>query len=115
MLTAQNVLAVARSKSKPTPHPYGYHSDSHLKTEDLKFLEDYEKRCFRYFWEQWNERTGLVLDRARIDGAPSIHIGSIAATGFGLTAFCIGAEHGWVPRDQARNRVLTSLRFLQRR
>ncbi|HEX4166079.1 MAG TPA: glucoamylase family protein, partial [Bryobacteraceae bacterium] len=46
---------------------------------------------------------------------PSIHIGSIAATGFGLTAFCIGAEHGWVPRDQARNRVLTSLRFLQRR
>ena len=115
VITAQNALAAAKSAPKrPISHPFGYHSDSHLKPEDLKFLEDYEKRCFRYFWEQWSDRTGLVMDRARMDGAPSIHIGSIAATGFGLTAFCIGAEHGWVPRDQARNRVLTTLRFLER-
>ncbi len=87
---------------------------ANLKPEELRFLEDYEKCCFRYFWEQWDDRTGLILDRARLDGAPSSHVGSIAATGFGLTALCIGVEHGWVPREQARNRVLTSLRFLGR-
>ena len=85
---------------------------NHLTSEERQFLEEYEKRCFRYFWEQWDDRTGLYMDRARIDGAPSSVTGSLAATGFGLTALCIGAEHGWVPRNQARIRVLATLRFL---
>ncbi len=83
-----------------------------LAAEDLQFLEDYEKRCFRYFWEQWNDRTGLYLDRARMDGDPSSEVASVAATGFGLTALCIGAERGWVSREQARTRALTTLRYL---
>ena len=85
---------------------------ANLKPEDRQFVEDYGKRCFRYFWEQWSDRTGLYMDRARMDGAPSSHAGSIAATGFGLTALCIGVERGWVPREQARTRVITTLRFL---
>lgn len=52
------------------------------------------------------------MDRARMDGSPSTYVGSIAATGFGLTALCIGAEHGWVRREQARTRVLITLRYL---
>ena len=56
--------------------------------------------------------TGIVMDRARSDGAQSgNHVGSLAATGFGLTALCIGAHRGWVPREQARTRVLTTLRY----
>ena len=85
---------------------------SKLKADDLQFLEDYEKRCFRYFWEQWNQHTGLVMDRARIDGSASSYVASSAATGFGLAALCIGAEHGWAPREQVRLRVLTTLRYL---
>ena len=85
---------------------------SSLSSDDRRFLEDYEKRCFRYFWEQWDEHTGLFMDRARIDGAPASHVGSIAATGFGLSALCVGAERGWVSREQARVRVLATLRFL---
>ncbi len=42
-------------------------------------------------------------------------VASIASTGFGLTALCIGAERGWVRRDQARERVLTTLKFFARR
>ncbi len=114
LVAARSALAAVPRKPRPISHPYGYRSESHLAASDLKFLEDYEQRSFRYFWDQWNETTGLVLDRARMDGAPSSRVGSIAATGFGLTAFCIGAEHGWVPREQARNRVLTTLRFFGR-
>jgi hypothetical protein len=83
-----------------------------LKPEDRQFLEDLAHRSFQYFWDHWNPRTGLVLDRARMDGAANGNVGSTAATGFGLTAFCIGAENGWVPKEQARVRVLTTLRFL---
>ncbi len=83
-----------------------------LKPEDKKFLEDLAHRSFQYFIDHWNPRTGLVLDRARMDGSANTNVASTAATGFGLTAFCIGAEHGWLTKEQARLRVLSTLRFL---
>ena len=83
-----------------------------LKADDRDFLEDYAKRCVRYFWEQADPRTGIVMDRARNDGSHSgSNVGSSAATGFGLSALCIGASRGWLPRDQVRNRVLVTLRY----
>src|SRR4051812_39494891 len=62
-------------------------SSSALKPDERQFLEDYAKRCVRYFWEQANEHTGIVMDRAKNDGARSgDNVGSSAATGFGLSA-----------------------------
>ena len=84
---------------------------------DVELLEDLSHRAFRYFIEQADAGTGLVLDRARTSGEahapghPSHRIASSAATGFGLTALCAGAERGWVTRAEARGRVLTTLRF----
>jgi hypothetical protein len=82
---------------------------------DRAFIEDLEHRSFDYFWEQADPGTGLVLDRARVDGGrakgPSRDIASTAATGFGLTAICIGAERGWVPKPEAADRVRATLRF----
>ena len=87
--------------------------------QDEKFLEDLERRSFQYFWEQSDPRTGLVLDRARTDGSPHDerhrNTASIAATGFGLTALCIASERGWVKRDEARERVRSSLSFFAER
>jgi hypothetical protein len=111
LVAAQEALASSladRSGARPFPGNPGIN----LKAEDRRFLEDYQKRCFRYFWDQWNNRTGLFLDRARMDGAPASQVSSLAATGFGLTALCIGTEHGWVTRQAARERVLTTLRYL---
>ena len=54
-------------------------------------------------------------DRARTDNSPldenHRNVGSIAATGFGLTALCIGAERGWITSAQARERSRITLRF----
>ena len=110
-LAAPFASASATHRTPVALHSSRKFSSPALKAEDLHFVEDYEKRCFRYFWEQWDQHTGLFMDRARFDGAPSSRIASIAATGFGLTALCIGVEHGWVSREQARARVLTTLRF----
>ena len=86
-----------------------------LAREDDAFLEDLSRRSFQFFWEQANTSTGLVLDRARTDGSPHVenrrHFASIASTGFGLTALCIAAERKWIDPAEARNRVLTTLRF----
>jgi hypothetical protein len=82
---------------------------------DRAFIEDIEHRTFVYFWEQADHGTGLVLDRARVDGGrakgPSRDIASTAATGFGLTAICIGAERGWVSKKEAAERVRATLEF----
>jgi hypothetical protein len=86
-----------------------------ITQQDRAFLEDLEHRAFLYFWEQTDSSTGLVLDRASADGGrakgPSRDIASLAATGFGLTAICIGAEHGWITREQAQTRVRNTLQF----
>jgi hypothetical protein len=88
-----------------------------LTRDDEAFLEDLSRRAFRYFLDHADARTGLVLDRARTsgeappEGHPSRRVASSAATGFGLTALCVGAERGWVSREEATRRVLTTLRF----
>jgi hypothetical protein len=90
---------------------------THLSASDEAFLEDLSRRAFRYFQDHADAVTGLVLDRARTDGAahdaehPSHNITSSAATGFGLTALCIAAERGWISRTEARERVRRTLRF----
>src|SRR5215472_2037407 len=86
-----------------------------LSPHDREFVEDMERRAVLYFWEQGDRGTGLVSDRAGADGGrakgSSRDVASIAATGFGLTAICIGIEHGWIPRDQGIERVRATLRF----
>ncbi len=86
---------------------------SKLSKEDDAFLEDLSHRCFRFFWEQANPKTGLVRDRALADSAePDPRPwASSAATGFGLTGLCIAAERGWITRADARDRVLATLRY----
>ena len=76
------------------------------KAAESAVLEDVQERTFRYFWDLANPRNGLVPDRA-----PTPSFSSIAAVGFGLTAYAIGAERGYVTRAQARSRTLTTLRF----
>ena len=70
------------------------------------FLDTLSRRTFDFFWETTNPRNGLTPDRW-----PSKSFSSVAAVGFALTAYPIGVERGWVTRDAARERILTTLRF----
>jgi hypothetical protein len=96
---AQNSLAL-------TPPRYP------LAPEDDRFLNEVEQACFLYFWEQGNAKTGMVQDRANVHGANPGIVASIAATGFGLTALCIGAHRGFVAPAAAEERVFAALNFL---
>lgn len=87
-----------------------------LAPQDKAFLEDLSHRCFLYFWEQSDARTGLAPDRALVVGLPVTgrrrNVANVAATGFGLTAICIGMAHHWITKRQARQRILLTLNFL---
>ncbi len=74
---------------------------------DDEFLDLVQVLAFDYFWYEANPATGLVRDRSQPGSASSI-----AAVGFGLTALGIGADHGYVTREQAAARTLTTLETL---
>jgi hypothetical protein len=83
-----------------------------LTPEDDAFLEELEKLSFQYFWDQAGSQTGLMRDRCNVTQDDNSIVASIAATGFGLTALCIGQQRGFVSLEDARERVLLALRFL---
>lgn len=71
---------------------------------DVAVLDSLQYRGFLYFWNEANPANGLIKDRSTPGS-----VCSIASTGFGLSAICIAVEHGWITRDAARARVLTTL------
>jgi hypothetical protein len=97
----------ARPKSRATPPVV-----TSLTPEDDQFLEELEKANFLFFWEQANPQTGMVKDRSNVRATDNSVVASIAATGFGLTALCIGEKRGFVSPADARGRALATLRFL---
>jgi len=97
----------------PAQEPIGVLRDTNSEAADAAhsvavdpFFADLEERTFRFFWETGNPRNGLIPDRY-----PTPSFASTAAVGFGLTAYPIGVERGYISRQAARQRVLATLRF----
>ena len=86
-----------------------------LSPEEDQFLNELENANFQFFWEQASPKTGMVKDRCTVQTTDSGVVASIAATGFGLTALCIGEQRKFIPAPAARERVLETLRFLWRK
>ena len=74
-----------------------------LSDQDREFLNEVQRKAFDYFWEGFDPVTGLIADERR--GRRT----SIAHSGFGLSAFCVGVDRGWVSREEACERILRTL------
>lgn len=98
--------AAAVRTPPPQPAATGF---AGFSAEQAGFLDSLSRRTFDFFWERSDPRTGLSPDRW-----PTESFSSVAAIGFALTAYPIGAERGWITRDAARERVMNTLSFLWR-
>src|SRR4051812_29174448 len=87
--------------------PPAQHPTASAPISDAALLDDVQRRSFHFFWDLIDPHTLLVPDRA-----PTPSFSSIAAVGFGLTAYGVGAERGYVTRAQAAERTLATLRSL---
>src|SRR5215469_1562244 len=92
--------ANATAMSAPGP------SASPSPAKDDAFIAELQERTFRWFWDVTPHENGLTPDRW-----PTHTFSSIAAVGYALTAYGIGAERGWITRAQALERTLNTLRF----
>jgi hypothetical protein len=102
------LTAATEQRTRPARPPL----PTSLSKDDGQFLQEMEKANFSYFWEQANPQTGLVKDRCNVRSKDNGVVASIAATGFGLTALCIGEKQKFITLSEARGRVLATLRFL---
>jgi len=111
LLGSWPAFAIEGQNQNPAPNA----TPGGLSQEDDQFLNEVENASFLFFWEQGNPKTGMVKDRCNTHADRPGDASSIAATGFGLTALCIGAQRGFIPTATALERVFTTLRFLWRR
>lgn len=77
-----------------------------LSVEDEMMLDSIQRITFEFFIHEHHPEWGIFKDRAAA-WAPS----SIAATGFGIPCLAIGAERGWIAREDAARIVLNNLQF----
>lgn len=70
---------------------------------DDEFLNLIEKKSFEFFRDHQDKVTGLFADTSGGGDA------SIASTGVGLAALCIGAERGWINKIEAGQRAMRTL------
>jgi hypothetical protein len=109
-IQAGSVFAQSKPAGAAGPSPA-----STLSPGDDQFLNEVENASFLFFWEQGNTKTGMVKDRCNVRANRLGDAASIAATGFGLTALCIGAQRGFINKTEALERVFATLRFLWRK
>jgi hypothetical protein len=106
------IMSALEMQEQPSSPSDGAAGTPALSAEDDQFLNDVEKASFLFFLEQGSPNTGMVKDRCNIHTSDQGGASSIAATGFGLTALCIGEQRGFISRTDALQRVFATLRFL---
>lgn len=97
-------LAPALVTQDDTGNRYQQEVEQLLDMDDAAFVDAVTRETFDYFWQEANPANGLIKDRSTPDS-----VASIAAVGFGLAAIPIGVDRGWIPYDEAYDRVLTTL------
>lgn len=86
--------------------PLALQAQLHGVGRSKRFLDSLQRDTFQYFWALGDNPNGLIPDRH-----PTPSFASIAATGFGLTAYLVGVERGYISRQQAAERTIKTLRF----
>lgn len=87
---------------KVTATPYAMNDD--------QLLTSIQKAIFRYFWDFAHPDCGMARERFATYDRHKVTTGG---TGMGLMTIVVGVERGFVTRDQAAQRVLQILTFLQ--
>ena len=75
---------------------------------DDQFLDMVQEYTLRYFYEYGHPTSGMARERLGSDD-----IVAIGGTGFGIMAMIVGAHRGYITREEAVNRLLKIVSFLQ--
>lgn len=93
---------------------------SSFQTTDLRdeaLLDTVQKHTINYFWEGAEPNSGLARERLHMDDvyltSPKNTV-TTGGSGFGLMALLVGIERGFIPKEEALNRYLKIVDFLEK-
>ncbi|MHC1737244.1 MAG: glucoamylase family protein [Ignavibacteriaceae bacterium] len=74
---------------------------------DEEFLDMVQRATFRFFWDYGHPVSGLT--RERLGSGNTVTSGG---SGFGIMAYLVGIERGFITRESGQERMLKTLNFL---
>lgn len=77
---------------------------------DREALEVLQRDAFRYMWEDADPDSGMAYE-ANFDW--EVRPVAVGGTGFGIAALVVGADRGWISREQAVRRLMKIGLFLR--
>ncbi|MFP5205285.1 MAG: glucoamylase family protein [Acidobacteriota bacterium] len=108
MTASYRVMARTSSLLESAPSA-GATASTHPMTDD-ELLTMVEEASFRYYWEAAEPHSGM----ARENQPGNDDMIALGASGFGVMAIMVGAERGFITRQQAVDRLLKITAFLAR-
>ncbi|WP_428305157.1 glucoamylase family protein [Lacipirellula sp.] len=108
---AAPVSEEAPESTNEVPVPVDANSgiDYEFTPSDIALLDEIQRGCFNYFWNEIGEPSGLAKDRRTAQTA------SIAGVGFQLASLPIGVSRGWISREEGEARAIKALKALRER
>ncbi|MEH0155381.1 glucoamylase family protein [Limibacter armeniacum] len=109
-ITVQYKITAVTEKGKESK-PTDMISASIRDFSDEELMEMVQQYTFRYFWDFAHPTTGMSRERdAHKLGDKVVTVGG---SGFGVMAIIVGAERGWITREQAVDHLLKVTKFLE--
>lgn len=108
-MTATYRVTARTSALKESPPSAPATASTHPMTDD-ELLTMVERASFRYYWEADEPHSGMT----RESQPGNDNMVALGASGFGVMAIMVGAERGFITRQQAIDRLLKITAFLAR-
>ena len=91
------------------------HAGNAPKLSDQELLDLVQKQTLKYFWDSGHPDSGMALERTHGHfGSYDIeHTVTTGGTGFGIMAMIAGAERGFIPREELKERMHKICDFLE--
>ena len=83
-----------------------------LDLDDDALLDIVQRQTLRYFWDFGHPVSGLARERSSPAFGYGPEVVTTGGSGFGVMAIVVGAERGWIARQEAAGRLLQIARFL---
>ena len=106
--TASYRVSARTSSLRESPLSAAVTASTHPMTDD-QLLTMVQEASFRYYWEADEPHSGMT----REDTPGNDDIVAVGASGFGVMALIVGADRGFITRQQAIDRLLRITAFLQ--
>lgn len=101
------ITAVNHAYQESPPDEITVHAATRPLSDD-ELLDMVQEAHFRYYWDHAHPGCGLALEN--VPGEANMI--ALGASGFGLMALIVGAERGFITRDELIQRIQQVLHFL---